>query len=418
MAGSPYDVLGIRPEASLGEARAGWVRETRLLIDASNRGDIDATERRKLINCAYEDIKRKSALSKRKSSNPGGSQGASEADCHRGPEPKSQLQLASELAGQLYDCSGSSHARECCSASIMAQLCAGADVGILMTLADGIFRSIPDFGAEPSVQGLFCMLLLEHASIISLDHVGRLTARLVQSSVSADSRQRCSIAIRLVLNVDLAVNVVKVLVDTLMRGLPGSGHNPAVTDVFKDLLDKYPHILTSDHVKGLSESLSNSLLSSEMRSHCSLSVASILKAEVSDSVKGILADGVMRAMMDHGHVRAVRRAFNTLLEVCPDRISAESVEVLAGQLLYTGSQNRRQCTASLLSVLSAGVRGEVLFAMVSRVKKAAEMRDDEPHIQELATTLEDMLGRETKRGWRSILYQRANGKGFGTPIPV
>ena len=367
MAGSPYDVLGIRSEASLSEARAAWLCETRLLLEAPDHGDIDATEGRKLINCAYDDIKRKSALSKRKSAGSDGWEGTSAADCHRGSEPKSQLQLAGELAGQLYHRSGSSEARERCSASIAVQLCTSADVGIQMTLANGIFESIPDFGAEPSVQGLFCMLLLKHASVISSNHVERLTARLVQPSVSVESRQRCSIALRLVLNVGLAVNVVKVLFNTLMRGLPGSGRHPAVTDVLKHLLDKYPHILTSDNVKGLSESLSNSLLSSEMRSHCSLSVALILKAEVSDSVKGILADGVMRAMMDYGHVTALRKAFNTLLEVCPDRISAESAEALAGQLRYTGSQNRRQCTASLLAILSAGVRREVLVAMVSNL---------------------------------------------------
>jgi hypothetical protein len=402
MTGSPYDVLGIRSEANLGEARAAWVRETRLLLEASDHGDTDATERRKLINCAYEDIKRKSALFKRKSSNPE----ASVADCHRGPEPKSQLQLASELAGQLYNRWGSSEARERCSASIVVQLCASADVGILMTLADGIFRSIPDFGAEPSVQGLFGMLLHKHASVISSDHVERLTAPLVEPSISCESRQRCSIALRSILHVSLAVNVIKVLANTLMRGLPGSGHHPAVRNVLKDLLDKYPHVLTSENVQGLSESLSNSFSSSDMRSHCSLSVASILKAGVADSVKGVLADGVMRAMMDYGHVTAVRRAFNTLLQVCPDRISAESAEALASQLLYPGSQNRRQCAASLLAILNAGVRRELLLAMVSKVRKAAEFRDDEPLIQELAATLQDMLARETERGWRSILFQR------------
>lgn len=406
MARSPYDVLRIRPEASLGEARAAWVCETRLLLEACDHGDIDATERRKLINCAYEDIKRKSALSKRKSSNPEGSEGTSAADCHSGLEPKSQLQLAGELAGQLCHRWGSSGARERCSVSIGVQLCASADVGILMTLADGIFRSIPDFGAEPSVQGLFGMLLHKHASVISSDHVERLAARLVEPAISCESRQRCSIALSSVLYVGLAVNVIKVLANTLMRGLPGSGHHPAVRNVFNDLLDKYPHILTSENVHGLTESLSNSFSSSDMRSHCSLSVASILKAGVADSVKGVLADGVMRAMMDYGHVRAVRGAFNTLLQVCPDRISAESAEALASQLLYPGSENRRQCAESLLIILNAGVRREVLFAMVSRVRKAAEFRYDEPPIQELAATLEGMLATETERGWRSILFQR------------
>lgn len=401
MAGSPYDVLGIRSEASLREARAAWVRETRLLLEASDQGDIGATERRKLINGAFEEIKRKSALYKLKSSDPECSEEASSAECHRSPEPKSQLQVACELASQLYHRSGSSEARELCSASIMAQLCTNVNVGIVMTLADGIFRSIPDFGSEPSAQSLFGMLLHKHASVISSDHVERLTARLVEPSISGESRQRCSIALRSVLNVGLAMNVITVLANTMMQGLPGSGHHPAVRDVFKDLLDKYPHILTSENVRGLSESLSNSLLTSDMRSHCSLSVASILKAGVADSVKGVLADGITRAMMDYGHVRAVRRAFNTLLEVCPDRISAESAEALAGQLLHTGSQNRRQCAASLQAILNAGVRGEVLFAMVSRVRKAAEFRDDEAPIQELAATLEDMLATQTKRGWRS-----------------